>query len=87
MNTLTEHRTNTLQVEVTNISSHGIWLYVKNKEYFLSYSDFPWFQDKTVKKISNVEALSEDHFYWPDLDIDLSKDIIQNPSHYPQKHK
>ena len=87
MNTLTEHRTNTLQVEVTNISSHGIWLYVKNKEYFLSYSDFPWFQDKTVKKISNVEALSEDHFYWPDLDIDLSKDIIQNPSHYPQQYK
>jgi hypothetical protein len=87
MNTLTEHGTNTLQVEVTNISSHGIWLYVKNKEYFLSYSDFPWFQDETVKKISNVEALSEDHFYWPDLDIDLSKDIIQNPSHYPQKYK
>jgi len=87
MNTLTEHGTNTLQVEVTNISSHGIWLYVKNKEYFLSYSDFPWFQDKTVKKISNVEALSEDHFYWPDLDIDLSKDIIQNPSHYPQQYK
>jgi hypothetical protein len=87
MNTLTEHGTNTLQVEVTNISSHGIWLYVKNKEYFLSYSDFPWFQDETVKKISNVEAISEDHFYWPDLDIDLSKDIIQNPSHYPQKYK
>jgi hypothetical protein len=87
MNTLTEHGTNTLQVEVTNISSHGIWLYVKNKEYFLSYSDFPWFQDETVKKISNVEALSEDHFYWPDLDIDLSKDIIQNPSHYPLEYK
>ena len=87
MNTLTEHGTNTLQVEVTNISSHGIWLYVKNKEYFLSYSDFPWFQDKTVREISHVEAISEDHFYWPDLDIDLSKDIIQNPSHYPQKYK
>ena len=87
MNTLTEHGTNTLQVEVTNISSHGIWLYVKNKEYFLSYSDFPWFQDKTVKNILNVEAVSKDHFYWPDLDIDLSKDIIQNPSHYPQQYK
>jgi hypothetical protein len=87
MNTLTEHGTNTLQVEVTNISSHGIWLYVKNKEYFLSYSEFPWFQDKTVKNISNVKEISKGHFYWPDLDIDLSKDIIQNPSHYPQQYK
>ena len=87
MTTLLEHGTNTSQVEVTNISSHGIWLYADDQEFFLSYSDFPWFQDRTVKEILNVEALSENHFHWPDLDIDLSKDIIQNPSHYPNKYK
>ena len=87
MTTLLEHGTSTSQVEVTNISSHGIWLYANDQEYFLSYSDFPWFQDRTIKEISNVEVISENHFYWPALDIDLSIDIIQNPSHYPNKYK
>ena len=87
MTTLLEHGTNTSQAEVTNISSHGIWLYADAQEYFLSYSDFPWFQDRTIKEILNVETISENHFYWPDLDVDLSKDIIQNPSHYPNKYK
>ena len=87
MSTLLEPGTTTSQTEVTNISSHGIWLYNADKEYFLSYSDFPWFQDKTVKEILNVEVISENHFYWPELDIDLSKDVIQNPSHYPNQYK
>ena len=87
MTTLLEHGTSTSQVEVTNISSHGIWLYTGDKEYFLSYSDFPWFQEKTVKEILNVEIVSKNHFYWPELDIDLSKDIIKNPTHYPNKYK
>ena len=87
MTTLLENGTNTSQVEVTNISSHGIWLYADDQEYFLSYSDFPWFQDRTIKEILNVEVISKNHFYWPALDIDLSKNIIQNPSHYPNKYK
>ena len=31
-----------LKVEVTHISSHGIWLLTRDKELFLSYEDFPW---------------------------------------------
>ena len=87
MTTLVEHGTSTSAIEVTNISSHGIWLYVTDCEYFLSYSDFPWFKNKTVAEILNVEAISDEHFYWPALDIDISKDIIENPAHYPNKYK
>ena len=32
-------------VEVTNISTHGIWLLVDEREFFLSYEDFPWFKE------------------------------------------
>ena len=60
----------TLAVEVTNISGHGIWLYVRGTEHFLSYEDFPWFRDAAVKKILNVEEAARGHFFWPDLDID-----------------
>jgi hypothetical protein len=36
-------------------------------------------------KILNVEQPSEGHFYWPDLDVDLTVDIIEHPERYPLK--
>ena len=71
------------EVEVTNISSHGIWLLSDDTEYFLSYDDFPWFKNAPVGQILNVEESSPGHFYWPDLDADLSKEIIEHPERYP----
>jgi hypothetical protein len=72
-------------VEVTNISSHGFWLLSHGKEYYLSYEDFPWFQNQTIKSISNVIEESENHLYWPDFDVDLSYSSIINPDKYPLK--
>ena len=86
MNTLV-HGNNTSAIEVTNISAHGVWLLAHDKELFISYDDFPWFKDQTVKSILNVEEPSKGHFYWPDLDADLSVDIIENPDQYPLKGK
>ncbi len=74
-------------VEVTNISAHGIWLLAQGKEMFMSYDDFPWFKDQAVKSIFNVEEQSRGHFYWPDLDIDLTVEIIEDPSRFPLKIK
>lgn len=50
----------------------------------MPYEDFPWFKDQPVKAIYNVEEPSKGHFYWPDIDVDLSEAIIENPGHYPQ---
>jgi Protein of unknown function (DUF2442) len=81
------HGNNTSAIEVTNISAHGVWLLAHDKELFMSYDDFPWFKDQAVKAIFNVEEQSRDHFYWPDLDVDLTAEIIENPSHYPLEAK
>ena len=35
----------TSEVEVTHISTHGIWLLSEDEEYFLPYDEFPWFKD------------------------------------------
>ena len=78
---------NTSAIEVTNISAHGVWILAHEKELFMSYDDFPWFKDQTVKSILNVEEPSKGHFYWPDLDVDLSVEIIENPSRFPLKAK
>ena len=84
MNSLA-HGNNISDVEVTNISSHGIWLFSHGKELFMSYKDFPWFKDRPVKSIINVEEPSPGHFYWPDIDVDLTEAIIESPERFPLK--
>jgi len=78
---------NILDVEITNISAHGIWLLTDNQELFMSYQDFPWFQEATIKDILAIEQPSRGHFYWPNLDVDLSIEIIKNPARFPLKSK
>jgi len=84
---LKEHGTGTSEIEVLNISNHGIWLYLNSKEYFLSYKQFPWFKEAKVKEIYNVQLLHESHLFWPDLDIDLDVESIENPEKYPNIYK
>jgi len=76
---------NNSAVEVTNISAHGVWLLVRNRELFLPYDDFPWFRDKPVKSILQVEEQSPGHFHWPDIDVDLTVEMIEHPERFPLK--
>lgn len=74
-------------VEVTNISSHGIWLLAGEQELFMSHEDFPWFKDVALSKVLHVEEPKPGHFYWPDLDVDLTVEIIAHPERFPLKSK
>ena len=73
----------TSEAEVTNIDAHGIWLYVKGREYFLPYEDYPWFRDARVSEIIDVELLHGVHIHWPSLDVDLTADSLEDPGMYP----
>ena len=73
----------TSQVEVTNVSPHGFWLFVGERELFVPFKDFPWFKDASIGQISRVELPSAHHLYWPDLDIDLAVDSLRHPERYP----
>ena len=70
-------------VEVLNVSPHGFWLSVAEKECFLSFDDFPWFRGATVGQLFHVELSHGDHLYWPELDVDLDIDRIEHPEKYP----
>jgi hypothetical protein len=74
---------NIFPAEVTNISIHGIWMLIDNQELFLPFEHFPWFQDASLRKILHVEKPSENHLYWPELDIDLDVNSILYPENYP----
>jgi len=75
----------TSPIEVTNISRHGVWLLVNERELFMSYEEFPWFRDAPVGQIVNVQEPSPGYFHWPDLDVDLTAEIIDQPERFPLK--
>ena len=70
-------------VEVTHVSGQGIWLLADNEELFLPYEKFPWFLDQPIKAVLRVEEASPGHFYWPDIDADISLEMIRNPDAFP----
>jgi len=69
-------------LSVENITPFGIWLFVKEKEYFLSFQQYPYFKDQTLNSIQKVQLLHGYHLYWPDLDVDLEIDNLENPGKY-----
>lgn len=72
---------------VFHISAHGVWLLSHGKELFMAYVDFPWFKDQPVGAILNIEEQSPGHFYWPDMDVDLTEEMIEHPERFPLKAK
>jgi hypothetical protein len=70
-------------VKVLGLTPHGLWLFAKGEEYFLSYHSFPWFKSAPVSAVFNVEEQGRHGLYWADLDIDLSIDGIRHPEKYP----
>lgn len=76
-----------ISVSLENVTAFGIWLFVKGKEYFLDYQTYPYFQRQTIEAIKNVRLSHGFHLYWPDLDIDLEIDNLENPEKYPLKSR
>jgi len=70
-------------VEVTNISAYGVWLLAHERELFMPYDQFPWFREQPVGAILRVEEPSPGHYYWPEIDVDLTDEIIKPPERFP----
>lgn len=77
------HGIDTSQVEILNVSQHGIWVWVVGKEHFIDYDFFPWFKKATLDQILKVQLLHGHHLYWPSLDIDLELESLESPEKYP----
>jgi hypothetical protein len=68
---------------VTNVSQHGFWVLVEDRELFLPFRKFPWFKNAPIAQLLNVELPHRTHLYWPDLDVDLSIESIEFPERFP----
>ena len=70
-------------VEVTNISKRGLWLFLRDREIFLSFDRFPWFRDAPIGAILDVHLPHAGHLHWPQLDVDLAVESIDHPERFP----
>ena len=80
----------TSAVEVTNVSVHGFWTLIHDREVFVSFKDFPGFEEASIQDLVAVDLPSPHHLYWPALDIDLAVDSLDHPERYPlvsRKHR
>lgn len=80
---LKEHGKNILEVEISAVTANGIWIYVKGKEYFLPFEEYPWFKAAKIGDILDVKLLHQDHLYWEKLDVDLDINSLDNLEQYP----
>ncbi len=78
---------NTSKADVLHISRFGLWILVEGNEYFLPYSEFPWFKEATVEQIYNLQFYHEKHLRWPDLDVDLEIESLHHLEQYPLVYK
>jgi hypothetical protein len=74
---------NTSAAEVSNVSPDGFWLLLDARELFLSFKDFPWFQDATIRQLTSVERPHPQHLRWPALDVDLTVESVEHPERFP----
>ena len=72
---------------MTKISGDGFRVRLGGRELFLSFAEFPWFENASVAKITAVQWPSTDHLYWPELDVDLSVRSIEHPEEFPLKSR
>lgn len=64
-------------IEVTNITKHGLWLLTRDHELFISFKEFPQFQDASVSKIMKIEQPNPTVLHWPDLGIELAVESVR----------
>lgn len=81
--TVLKNGKNTLKAEITNISEYGFWILLSGKEYFLPFEKYPWFKNAKISSITNLIILHGHHLYWPELDVDLTTEILEKPENYP----
>jgi len=70
------------KIEVSGIFKNGISLFI-DKEYFLPFKDFPWFEHARIDEVFDVRILNDEHIRWDKLDVDLEFESIRNSKIYP----
>jgi len=55
--------------------------------YPAPFSKYPRFKDAKISSIINVKLFHNHHLYWPESDVNLTTEILDNPEKYPLIYK
>jgi len=78
---------NISKAEILNISQRGVWMLFLEREYFLSFKNFPWFKKASIEQIHNVVVSKSGNLHWPKLDVDLESASLVSLGSYPLVYK
>ena len=73
----------TSRAEVQGVLKDGLWMLIRGREYFLPFRQFPWLRKARLSILKRVKLLHGRHLYWPDLDVDLDVESLEQPERYP----
>jgi hypothetical protein len=76
-----------LGAEVTHVSTHGMWVLIGEREYFLDFDRYPWFAQGSIAAVTKVKLLHGTHLRWPALDVDIELESLDYPDRYPLSYR
>lgn len=71
------------KASVSGITRFGIWILVNDFEYYLNYTEYPWFKKATVDQISNLKFKHNHHLSWPDINVEIELESLIHKEKYP----
>ncbi len=74
------------EAQVLGVTSFGLWVLVSQTEYFLPFTEFPWFLNSSVKDIFDLKIYFSNHLRWEKLDIDIELESLAHLEKYPLKY-
>lgn len=77
---------NISKAEIQNVSHHGIWILIDEQEFFMPFTEFPWFLKATIEQIYTLNFFHNKHLHWPLLDVDIDVQSLKHPGEYPLKY-
>jgi hypothetical protein len=74
----------TSTLELTSVSDAGFSIRWQGRDLIVSFDQFPWFRSETSGVLRDFQEVSPGHFYWPQLDVDLTAEMIEHPHRFPR---
>lgn len=68
-----------LPVTVTDLTKRGFRIHFKDKQFYMSFKNYPWFADATEEEIRDVVLEFEYRVHWEALDVDFEIDQLEHP--------
>lgn len=72
---------------ITAITNIGFFILIKDKEYFVPFSEYPLFRKATIEIIYNYKMLSPKQIYWEALDCDIELEALEKPDQFTLIYK